>query len=32
VLRIGAIAKAAGALGPFILHESERNNLIDWEI
>ncbi|GAB3664723.1 hypothetical protein [Halopiger thermotolerans] len=31
VLRTASIAKESGAIGPFVLHESERAPLIDWE-
>ncbi|WP_117592927.1 hypothetical protein [Haloprofundus halophilus] len=31
VLRTASIAKQTGAIGPFVLHESERAPLIDWE-
>lgn len=31
VLRTASIAKESGAIGPFILHESERSSLIDWD-
>ena len=31
VLRIATIAKETGALGPFVLHESERAPLITWD-
>ncbi len=31
VLRIATIAKVAGALGPFVLHEFERDDLIEWD-
>ncbi|SEO42933.1 hypothetical protein SAMN04487948_102382 [Halogranum amylolyticum] len=31
VLRTASIAKESGAIGPFILHESERAPLFDWE-
>ncbi|MFC6724950.1 hypothetical protein ACFQE1_11315 [Halobium palmae] len=30
VLRTASIAKETGAIGPFVLHESERAPLIDW--
>ncbi|AEH37619.1 hypothetical protein [Halopiger xanaduensis] len=30
VLRTASIAKESGAIGPFVLHESERAPLIDW--
>lgn len=31
VLRTASIAKESGAIGPFVLHESERAPLLDWE-
>ena len=31
VLRTASIAKESGAIGPFVLHESEQAPLIDWE-
>ncbi|KYH24888.1 hypothetical protein HAPAU_29800 [Halalkalicoccus paucihalophilus] len=31
VFRTASIAKESGAIGPFVLHESERAPLIDWE-
>ncbi|MFC6716105.1 hypothetical protein ACFQGT_12415 [Natrialbaceae archaeon GCM10025810] len=31
VLRTASIAKESGAIGPFVLHESERAPLIDWD-
>ncbi len=31
VLRTASIAKESGAIGPFVLHESERDPLIDWD-
>lgn len=31
VFRIATIAKEGGAIGPFVLHESERAPLIDWD-
>lgn len=31
VLRTASIAKESGAIGPFVLHESERAPLINWE-
>lgn len=31
VFRTASIAKKSGAIGPFVLHESERAPLIDWE-